>query len=443
MKPQARSRQAGRSAFSAYLLTGVLGVAGLGLAACGTSEAGSQPAPAAVAARAEEVPKVEAMQVAPRTLPLMVEATGRVEAWRQVVVHSEATGVVVDLQAVEGRRVAEGAFLLGLDERDAALDLAEMEAEWLRAQASYAVSYTQGAAVEYDTAAAKKAAETAAKKAAEAAAQPGAAPKTRVTVGELDRQLAEGVISRQEYLRKKRDLEASGLLEGGLQNEVRAATTGVLQAEQRLARSRLALEKKRLHAPLGGLVADLEVALGQRINTGEALLTLIEDGRLKVEVDVLEADIVRTRVGARAEVRIPAAEMRLVGQVYSINPKIDPATGTGRVTVAIDNPGGALYAGLFANVAIELESLRERLAVPATAILQRQGRSLVFRIEGDRALWAWVEVGARSGDWVEIRSGLKAGDWVATGNHFALGHETRVEKVAVSALTPAAAPPTR
>jgi RND family efflux transporter MFP subunit len=433
MKSRARRRQAGRSACSAYLLAGLLGAAGWGLAACGTSEAGSPPVPAAVE-RAEQAPKVEAMQVAPRTLPLMVEATGRVEAWRQVVVHSEATGVVVDLQAVEGRRVEQGDFLLGLDERDAALDLAEMEAEWLRAQASYAVSYTQESAVEYDTAAAsaaRKVAESAAKKAE--SGDPGAAPKTRITVGELDRQLAEGLISRQEYLRKKRDLEASGLLEGGQQNEVRAATTGVLQAEQRLARARLALEKKRLHAPLGGLVADLEVALGQRINTGEALLTLIEDGRLKVEVDVLEADIVRSRVGARAEVRIPAADMRLLGEVYSINPKIDPATGTGRVTVAIDNPGGALYAGLFANVAIELESLRERLAVPATAILQRQGRSLVFRIEGDRALWAWVEVGARSGDWVEIRSGLTAGDWVATGNHFALGHETRVEKVAASA----------
>ena len=393
---------------------------------CRQADAGPPDSPAPAAAAAAETPKVEAWQVAPRTLPRMVEATGRIEAWRQVVVYSEAGGLVVELRAIEGRRVEEGSFLLALDDRDAALDLAEAEAEWLRSQASYAVSYAQESTVEGGAPPSAEAERLAAAK-IEAAAP--AVKRSADSLAALEAKMADGLISREEYLRQKRDIGAAGLLLGGRQNEVRAATTGVLQAEQRLARSRLAFEKKRLAAPLGGLVADLEVELGERINAGAAVLTLIEDRRLKVEVDVLEADIVRTRTGARAEVRIPATAATLAGEVYSINPKIDPATGTGRVTVAIDNPGGALYAGIFANVSIELESLAGRLAVPAAALLQRQGRSLVFKLENGRALWTWVEAGARSGDWVEIRSGLAAGDWVATGNHFALGHETRIEMV--------------
>jgi multidrug efflux pump subunit AcrA (membrane-fusion protein) len=67
--------------------------------------------------------------------------SGRVEAWREVVVHADAGGIINELRTVEGRRVAAGDLLIGIDDRDTSLDLAASEAEWLRAQATYAVAY--------------------------------------------------------------------------------------------------------------------------------------------------------------------------------------------------------------------------------------------------------------------------------------------------------------
>ena len=85
--------------------------------------------------------------------------------------------------------------------------------------------------------------------------------------------------------------------------------------------------------------------------------------------------------------------------------------------------------GLFAYVELETGRLPDRLLVPVAAVLERQDRQLVFRIEEGRALWTYVTTGARSGDLVEITDGLAEGDLVAVKDHFALAHEAPVELV--------------
>ena len=74
--------------------------------------------------------------------------------------------------------------------------------------------------------------------------------------------------------------------------------------------------------------------------------------------------------------------------------------------------------------------------VPADAVLVRQGRDLVFRIADGRAEWVYVEVGARSGNYVEVTEGLQPGDRVAVAGHFALAHDAPVEVAAVREVAP-------
>ena len=119
------------------------------------------------------------------------------------------------------------------------------------------------------------------------------------------------------------------------------------------------------------------------------------------------------------------------GAIYTINPSIDPDTGTGRVTVTLPNPGRRLVAGLFAYVELESGRLPMRLAVPTDAVLVRQGRDLVFRIEEDIAKWIYVTTGPASGNHVEIVEGLQPGDIVAVAGHYSLAHDTPVEITAM------------
>ncbi len=145
------------------------------------------------------------------------------------------------------------------------------------------------------------------------------------------------------------------------------------------------------------------------------------------DVDVLEADIVWLRPGAPARVRIPAfGEQWLSGRVANVNPRVEQDLGTGRATILIDNHDRTLMSGLFTFVELEIRRLDNRLAVPVDAVLLRQGKELVFRIEDGRAMWTYVVTGSRSGDRVEIVQGLDDGDRVAVSGHFALAHEAPV-----------------
>lgn len=363
-------------------------------------------APAA-GTRLDAVARVEAVRARREDLSLRREATGYLKAARRVEVAAEVAGRVAERRVDDGERVAEGQLLVRLDPRERLLEIAEAEVEWLKVRAQYAVAYER-----------------------EPPEKAGVVAGTNGRPGpeDAERLFDQGLISRRELAAARRRREAVGLLSGGRQEEIRAATSGLAQAEQRLERARLVLERTEITAPFAGRVADLAAEPGQQVTPGEPLLTLLADDRLEVDVDVLEADVVRLRPGAPARVRVPALDdLVLEGRVRTINPRVSPETGTGRVTVTLPNPRGRLMAGLFAYVELETGRLPDRLLVPVAAVLERQDRQLVFRIEEGRALWTYVATGARSEEAVEITEGLAEGDLVAVRDHFALAHEAPVE----------------
>ncbi|HEV7503443.1 MAG TPA: efflux RND transporter periplasmic adaptor subunit [Thermoanaerobaculia bacterium] len=406
----------------------LLCILGVGLAfAMGWSLRASGPAPAdrshrqEGSARAPTV-EVEAVHVRRTDLSLRAEATGYLQAWRRVEIHAEIAGRVSRRAIEEGAQVQAGTLLVELDDRDRRFDLKDAQAAWLKSQATYAVDFSAGGE----------------EKKKESGSGPAAAGTASQAAADPERLHRDGLISAQRLEEMRRSEESSRLLSGSRRGEVRAAQNGLAQAEQQVERCRIALERTRIAAPFPGRVADLNVELGQQISPGESLLTLLEDDRLKVDVDVLEADLVWLRPGAPAEVHIPSlGNLALPGTIATITPRVKTETGTGRVTIAIANPQHRLVTGLFATVRLETRKLPGQLVVPARAVLIRQGRELVFRVDHGKALWTYVKLGARSGDLVAIAEGLKEGDVVAVGGHFALAHETPVSPLLVDGRTAA------
>ncbi len=357
---------------------------------------------------------VEAVVVQPVDFPLQAEATGTLAPWRRTEISAEISGRVVERRIKEGDRVRAGQVLLVLDDREARLALAEAEAALLKARSEYAVQLSQTGTAAVDST-----------RLAEARRAWHAAQEA----------YARGEIDEAALDEARRRYEALLLLSGAQREAVRRVVTGLAEAEQRVARARLQLNRTRIRAPFAGRVADLKVEVGQHVGPGQVLLTLLDDRRMKVEVDVLEADLVHIRPGASAWVRLPALDDTVVtGVVHTINPQIDPKTGAGRVTVAVPNPEGRLLAGMFAYVALETRRLPNRLVVPTEAVLVRQGRDLVFVIRRGRAQWTYVTTGPRSGDYVVLLDGVASGDTVAVSGHHALAHDAPVQ---VAAIRPA------
>jgi HlyD family secretion protein len=308
--------------------------------------------------------------------PLRTQANGHLRPWQEARLHVEAGGPIVERAVEEGDRVDEGDLLARVRNDEERIALKEARADLLQARAEFQAKYEGDDAVR--------------------------AVRDSVDDAASDRRATQ------------------------------AAVSGLTAARQAVERAELNLERTRVTAPFAGRVANLAVEEGQYISAGAEVATLLRDDRLKVAVDVLESDVVQVDKGATARVHVPAlgsasdSTAWVNGTVWAVNPQVDNTSGTGRVTLSIPNPDGRLVSGLYAEARIETRRLPDRLVVPDEAVLVRQGRDLVFVVEEGRAQWTYVDVGARSGDYVEITDGVSPGDTIAVDGHFALAHDAQV-----------------
>jgi len=356
---------------------------------------------------------VDVMVLERREFPLRAEATGHLSPWRESKISAETSGLIVDRPVEEGQRVRAGQTVLRLDDREPKILLAEAEAALLQARADYAVQLSN--AGEFSVADTSQLAEA----------------RTRFI--HAQKALSEGTITPSEFARVQRHFEAMDVLAGNRREDVAAVYTNLTQREQQVEKALLQVERTRVVAPFTGRVADLQVEQGQHVGTGTHLLTLLQDNRMKVSVDVLEADLVHIRPQVTANVVVPSySDEVFQGYVHAVNPSVDPTTGTGRVTVALQNPGGRLVSGLYADVALETNRLQDRMVAPSDAVIVRQGRDVVFLVKGGRSYWMYVIVGERSGNFTEIIRGdppsvVEPGDSLIVVGNYALAHDVPVE----------------
>ena len=209
---------------------------------------------------------------------------------------------------------------------------------------------------------------------------------------------------------------------------------GVPAAEARLERARLDLERATFAAPFGGTVDRVSVVEAQRVGAGEEIARIVDLGSLTVEASVLEHDLPFVRSGGRAVVTPSASpDARYVGTIVAVLPVVDTATRAGRVLVSVRTGDGRLRPGMYADVDLEASRLPGRVLVPAGAVIERDGRTLVFRARSGRADWVYVPVGRSNGveteilpDSVSRRTLVSPGDTVLIGGHLTLTHDAPI-----------------
>jgi HlyD family secretion protein len=210
-----------------------------------------------------------------------------------------------------------------------------------------------------------------------------------------------------------------------------ADRVGLTEARQKVARAELDLEGTVLRAPFAGEVAAVSATVGERVQADRPLVTLVAVDPVRVPAQVLEADFGRLRVGAPVTVKLSSlAGASISGTIGALGPEIDPERGIGVAYIDLPNPEGRIRPGMFTEVTIAAELRAERLSVPREALLERDRRSLVFRVKQGRAEWSYVETGLENDHQIEILSGIADGDTVLVRGHLTLAHGAAV-RVAV------------
>lgn len=181
-----------------------------------------------------------------------------------------------------------------------------------------------------------------------------------------------------------------------------------------LRHSELMLLKGVLRSPVVGVLDDLMVDRGEYVVTGQPMARIVQVDRLKVMVDVPEKDVSYLKVGD--DIRIVGAvidgkeAVTTVGRIQHIAYTADPATRTYRAKIAIDNKDGVLRPGNIVRAHFSRRNIQNALSVPLYALIDRDGRKVVFVEDNGVARMVSVTTGAVIGRRIVVEEGLAAGD---------------------------------
>jgi membrane fusion protein, multidrug efflux system len=215
------------------------------------------------------------------------------------------------------------------------------------------------------------------------------------------------------------------------------ARSGLSGARARLETARLDRERSVLLAPFDGIVDRVEVASGERVTAGQNAATVVDMRHLRIEAQVLEHDLPLIRVGGQAVVTTAAAPGRqVIGRIEAVLPLIDSVTRAGRALVVVPSGNGTLRPGMYADLRLEATRLPGRILLPSRAIIERDGRPLVFVVKNGRAQWVYVTPGRSNGVDTEILPDsstnlipVAIGDTVLIEGHLTLTHDAPVKLV--------------
>ena len=224
----------------------------------------------------------------------------------------------------------------------------------------------------------------------------------------------------------QKDLDASQAEQQAMAEAVRGQESTVAGLESRLKRFGVGDPASAqssitvLRAPFAGVVLDIDSAPGAVIDSSNALLSVADLSSVYVEAQVYEKDMGRVRIGQAASSRTDSYPgTRFGGRVTSIGDRIDPQTRTTPVRCEVSNDGWRLKLDMFATVALPTSIRRNGLAVPADAVQNLEGKSVVFvRRSPTQFEIRTVNTGRTSEGTIEIASGLKEGEEVVTAGAF-------------------------
>jgi HlyD family secretion protein len=197
--------------------------------------------------------------------------------------------------------------------------------------------------------------------------------------------------------------------------EYRAAQEAATQARmsqfrEQVARLEARVEDLKVSAGVAGVVQEINVEEGERLEAGTAVARIVNPWNLIARVNVTERDAALVQNGL--PVRLEMGRVTLTGHVTRIDPTVRNRSVTVDVALPKDPPAG-LRPDLSVTARIELGRVEGTLVLDRPVGLSDTATTIdLYRLDDDLAERVSVELGRVSARQVEILRGLDAGDRV-------------------------------
>lgn len=364
-----------------------------------------------------------------------VFATGRVRLVEKQEFYSYEETTVKEINVSPGEIVHKGQ-VLGL------LDAGDLEDKLSNAKANYAVQLSN-----LESALNPRPEEIAQLKAdynkAEASYQNAQKNYARIkqlhdqdAVSTQELELAELELIAKETEYKNAESRLKIKTSGPTGPELTSLEAQVEQARIQMELAQRQLDRTTLTATMDGFVIAVEVAEGDHINPGTRLITIGNTDKVEVTAGVSEADSGRLKTGQPVKVTAAALPDReYTGILHSVSPGALVKTGNQGsqievpVIVRITGNADGLRTGYTVDLTITTVDIEKALVVPYEAVVENDGKRVVYVVENDTAREKKVETGLDIGLYTEIKSGLKEGDKVVVSPDELLTNGARVSVV--------------
>ena len=181
-----------------------------------------------------------------------------------------------------------------------------------------------------------------------------------------------------------------------------------------------------LNSPIDGIVVERNATIGASVGTDANLFKIIDLSQVWVDANVFEKDLQRVRAGQEVKLKVTAfPESTFSGRVIFVDSVVDPETRTVKVRTEVANPDGRLKPEMFANVQIVTDVNRAAISIPQSAVLNDDGKAIVFVADGNGYKKRQVQAGIQDNDRVEIVDGLSVGDRVVVKGNYLLLEQSR------------------
>lgn len=217
--------------------------------------------------------------------------------------------------------------------------------------------------------------------------------------------------------------------EGGVtEKELELARRSALDARLNFESAQLKAEKLRLSAPISGVLTSLQIqADGTQVPAGFKLCSIMDYKTVVIQVNLPNSDIGRIQTGQKVDVSNYALQDEVFsGRVTAIDPTINPQTRTFTATIQVENPQLKLRPGMFVKTDIVVENHPDAVIIPKDAVQTRDGRPVVFVVEGVSAELREITTGIETREIFEILEGLAEGERLVVKGQETLRDKSKV-----------------
>lgn len=217
------------------------------------------------------------------------------------------------------------------------------------------------------------------------------------------------------------------------QSDLDAAQKNRLDAEaalDALVKRKQELIEDTIKAPMDGIILKMDVAPGQQVQAGSAVILMASEAHLVVKLGAEPEDLAEIHPGMPVNMRsVFASNYQVTSSVQEVHAMIDPGTHLVDVLVPVP-PTQTDHLVLGSRMIGEIElHKRNALLVPRSAVLDDEQGSYLFVIENGKARRKAVQKGLIEATAVEVSGDIQAGDRIVVIGNYELADGMTVREI--------------